>query len=721
MSTRKNILAKSISAKLITIFLVISLIPIAIIGFLSVKNASDSLIEREFEHLQSVGDFKVEKINEYLNNLFIPLDVLTKSGDIKIAYNSLKSYHDLGGVTQNGEFDISSNRYKEIYNQVDPFFKVFIESFGFDDLYFICAEHGHVMYSSRQESDLGTNLSNGLFKDSNLADLWNRVRLTGKSTMVDFEIYGASGQPECFIGAPLKDDKGNVIAVLALEIVSDSLNEIMRDDHGLGQTGETFLVGKDKLLRSDLKFENESTILKKRVDTENVNLGLQSNTGVHTTVNYNDTKVLSYYTHLSIDKQFGADFDWALVTELSSEEALKPANSLKSEIMIISLIIAILVVVIAFFVSRLFSKPIQMISSIAKSAAIGDFTQKVTVSGSDEIGILAESFASLQSTMKSKAEQAIAISKGDLTIEVTPLSEKDEMGKAFKIMVENLNQQINDINRVVSTLTSSNSQLMSTIAQLSSSSNETATTVSEVTTTIEEVKQTAEVTTQKAKNVSSVAQKSLQYSENGIKATEESLEGMHHIRDQVKSIAETIIKLSEQSQTIGEITNTVNDLAEQSNLLAVNASIEAVKAGEYGKGFGVVAQEIRALADQSKQSTYQIKNILNEVQKAVSSAVMATEQGGKAVDSGLSLAEASGESISMLADSISEAASASVQIATSSNQQLTGMEQLTLAMENIKLAASQNASGAKQAEEAVANIKNIVQNLTNLINNYKTK
>lgn len=721
MNIKNSFWAKSISAKLIVVFLQISLYPIVIIGYLSITNAFNSLRESEFNHLKTIGEYKAEKVDSYLSDLFVPLDVLTKSEDLKNAFGLLKRYHDNGGTTNNGDYNISSKQYEEIYEQIDPFFSLFTKSFGFDDLYFICADHGHVMYTKDRESDLGTNLATGQFRDSNVAKLWEKIKKTGKPGIVDFEIYKASGNPECFIGAPVKDEHGGIIAIVALEINADNLNKIMFENQSLRQTGETYLVGTDNLLRTDLNTENESTILKKQVVSESINLALQEKSGVHSTVNYKGTDVLSFYTHLKLENRFGADFDWVLISEISKKEALASANLLRIEIFVISLIIAFIVVFVAVYFSRWFGNPIRNISNIAKAAALGDYSQKIENKRGDEIGILADSFAALQSAMKSKAEQAIAISRGDLTIEVKPLSEKDEMGKAFKIMVENLNRQINEINEVVLTLRSSESQLMSTIAQLSSSSVETATTISEVSTTIEEVKQTAEITTQKAKNVSTVAQKSVQYSENGIKATDECLDSMHQIQDQVKLIAETIINLDEQSKTIGEITNTVNDLAEQSNLLAVNASIEAVKAGEYGKGFGVVAREIRVLADQSKHSTYQIKNILSEVHKVMSSAVMTTEQGGKVVENGLSLAEAAGESISLLADSISEAAIASVQIATSSNQQLTGMEQLTFAMENIKLAASQNVSGAKQAEEAVTNIKSIVENLSNLIRNYKTK
>lgn len=720
MDFKKNIFSKSISAKLIASFLAISLIPIAIIGIISFKNASSALKELEFDHLETVGFKKTEQIIEYFKGKFIPLDILAESDDTRRYYDMLKNYHDNGGGLPNGNYDIENQRYKNIYAQMDPFFGEFAESFEFDDVFYICKNHGHVMYTHKKRTDLGTNLMVGRYKDTQLATLWRKVIETEKHQMIDFSIYEPTGKPEAFIGSPIYNDERELIAVIIFALSKDKINGIMTDNHGLGKTGETYLVGEDYYMRSDSRFESESTILRKKVETESVKLALEEESGVHVIDDYRGKEVLSYHNHLSLNEHFGTDFDWVLLAEIEIEEALDSAYFLEKELLIIGLIIGIVALLFALFIAKYFTTPIQQITKIAKLISKGDFSQKIQIKRSDEIGTLAKSFVSVQEIMDEKANQALLISEGDLTMDIKPLSEKDVMGKAFKIMVERLNDQLMEINGVVSELTSSNAQLMSTITELSTSASETATTVSEITTTIEEVKQTAEMAAQKAKNVASSAQKSIDYSDKGIKATEDSVDGMNHIQDQVKQIAETIIKLSEQSQTIGDITNSVNDLAEQSNLLAVNASIEAVKAGEFGKGFGVVAQEIRALSDQSKQATNQIRDILNDVQKTISSAVMATEQGGKAVDNGVTLAEASGDSISMLADSVSEATMASTQIAASSQQQLTGMEQLTSAMENIKQAASQNAAGAKQAQDAVSNIKNIVVNLKGLTNKYKT-
>ena len=720
MKTIKSFFRHSISAKLILLILTVSLIPLAIIGYLSIKTSYDTLEESQFKQLEAVGGFKTMKITNFLNNRFTELEVLTKSGDAMAGFQKLNKYHNDLNLGTGDEFITSGKQYEEIYKEINPFFKTFTNSFNFNDLFLISASHGHVMYSTQRRSDLGTNLSDGPLKNSGLAEAWKSVIRTKKPMLIDFSIYQPVNKPVAFIAAPILDKNNEVLAVFAIELNTEEIDEIMAEKSGMGETGETYLVGDDYYLRSDLRIKKNG-ILNTKVETESVKLGLEDKRGVHIINDYRGIPVLSYYSPIELHEEFKAEFDWVVISEINTDEVFKSATFLKNQIIIIAIIIAIIVSIIAYLFSRVLTNPIKKITKSAKAAALGDLNQDFNIRLQDEIGILANAFRTMQENIRTKAEQARQIADGNLTLEVEVLSDKDEMGISFQTMAQNLREHINNISEVVATLTSSNSQLTSMISQLSASSSETATTVNEISTTIEEVKQTAEVSTQKAKNVSDTAIKSVKISENGIKATEDSLEGMLHIQEQVKKIADTIIKLSEQSQTIGEITESVNDLAEQSNLLAVNASIEAVKAGEYGKGFGVVAQEIRVLADQSKQSTKQIKEILNDVQKAVSSAVMATEQGGKAVDQGMELSESAGDSISMLADSISEASQASTQIAASSQQQLTGMEQLAAAMDNIKLAASQNSAGTKQAEEAVGSLKSIVDELKILIGKYKLK
>ncbi len=420
---------------------------------------------------------------------------------------------------------------------------------------------------------------------------------------------------------------------------------------------------------------------------------------------------------------------------------------------------ALLLGLLAWFITRNIVKPIQKMATTSAAMSAGDLNFSFQVHDrSDEIGVLQEAFAKLIAYQREMAAIANQLSLGDISTDVQPRSDQDQLGQAFdrairyqremaelahqiaqgnlavsinprsaqdilgqsmQNMVANMRRHLKEVNDGVSALATAVSEITATASQIATGATQTATAVTETTATIEELRQTIHLTSQKAREVSESSQATAQVSLDGKKAVEATIDGMNRIRRQMDSIADSIVKLSEQSQAIGHIIAAVNDMADQSNLLAVNASIEAAKAGEQGKGFAVVAQEVRNLAEQSKQATAQVRSILNDIQKAISSAVMATEQGGKVVELGVQQSSEAGGSIQSLAASVANSAQASVQIMAATNEQLVGMDQVAQAMESIKQASDQNVLGVRQVETAILNLNSLGHNLKQMVGQYQ--
>ena len=419
----------------------------------------------------------------------------------------------------------------------------------------------------------------------------------------------------------------------------------------------------------------------------------------------------------------------ALLTEMIYEEEqlhhlhIRTSNQAtlhaKNMIIWITIIAFIIVILLSFALTLMIARPIKTLSKIAHRISLGDLSMEINVNRDDEIGKLSETFKIMQQSMQEKASQAKEIANGNLKMDINPLSNKDSMGTAFKVMVDRLRNQIHEITKGVNVLLHSSSEIMASASQLASSAAETASSVSQTTTTVEEVKQTAEMSNYKAKQVSENAIKTAEISKEGMRAISNTAEGMQRVKLQMESIAEMVIELSEQSQAVGEITSTVRDIAEQSNLLAVNAAIESMKAGEQGKGFSVVAQEIKNLATRSKEATTQVDRILKDIQKSINAAVLATEEGGKVVEDGLKLTEISGETIETLTSNVDEAANVMIQISASSQQQLEGMGQMVAAMENIKESSLQAAASTQQSVDSANDLKTLGFKLKELMNQYE--
>ncbi|WP_291326475.1 methyl-accepting chemotaxis protein [Desulfovibrio sp. UCD-KL4C] len=374
----------------------------------------------------------------------------------------------------------------------------------------------------------------------------------------------------------------------------------------------------------------------------------------------------------------------------------------------------------AIIIGRNITIPLKKVVDAAYKIAEGDMPEEIDgTNRKDELGLLAKAFNKMTTSLKTMTVAMERIADSDLTLEVTPRSDIDTIGKALARMVENLKDDNRKIHDTVSILSSSLSQISAASAELTASAAETASAVAETNATVEEVKQTAHLSNEKSRQVAEVARKAIRTSQQGQKASEDAASGMMNIKLQMDTIATSIVKLAEQSQHIGDIIYVVNDLADQSNILAVNASIEASKAGEEGKGFTVVAREIRNLSDQSKQSVAQIQSILADIQKATSSAVMITEEGGKAVEVGANMSSQTGESILSLSSVINQSAQSSAQIAASSQEQLAGLDQVAVALGSIKQAGEQNLESSRQLEMAVRDLDLQAKSLQEMMDRVK--
>ncbi|MCB2204173.1 HAMP domain-containing protein [bacterium] len=393
-------------------------------------------------------------------------------------------------------------------------------------------------------------------------------------------------------------------------------------------------------------------------------------------------------------------------------------TAMVGRILIFSIGIA-LVIFFATFISRQISQPLRHATMIADKLGQGDTSVSITIDRQDEVGELLRTLEKLRLNSEHEAQVAARIADGDLTVQITPLSEQDVLGKALSTMVERLRTQTREMIEGINVLASATAELSSTMVQIAAGARETASAVNETAATLVEVKQASQLSDQKAKIISDNTQQTLRVSRDGVDSIEQSISSMENIREQMRSIAESIIKLSEQGQAIGDIVTSVNDLAEQSNILAVNAAIEAAKAGEYGKGFTVVAKEIRNHAEQSKQATGKVRSILVDTQKATASAVMVAERGTKLAEDGAQLSTVSGKAIQTVMSGINETAESMLQIAASAKEQVVGLDQVTTAITHIKSASEQNVESIHQVELTAQNLKELGTRLQRFVERYK--
>jgi methyl-accepting chemotaxis protein len=683
-----KLLGGSLMRKLVTCFVAVSVAQIVIVGYLSFTSAKSGLEQAALTKLDSERELRKGQLLNYFSEAIQNLNFMAQTETARSAMETLRSYYEYNKPSPDTPFDAGSDLYKQMYASINPFFKSFLDtregkSSGYEDVYLVSATDGTIMYTALKLKDLAADTRRGDLKGSGLAKLLEKVVKSQKPSMTDLEVYAPTGKPCLFMGVPILGTNNSVDGMLALRIGPEKLNAIFGSISETGRTTEAFLVGSDSLMRTESRVSDGSAPLGRKVDTDATRNALLGKSGTGILSNYRNAIVLTSYSPagLSKVKALGADFDWAVIAEISAGEAFAAVEALRSRVLLIGLLIAVGSVVMALVIARTIAKPV-----VALSTKVGQ------------------------------------IGKGDLTAEIPAQERHDEVGtlaRAINVMVGDLRDQIGRIKEGTSILSSSAAEISTTVAQVAASSAQTSSAMTETMVTMEELRQTSQQARNRANTVAGSAQEFVRTSAAGRQATDDTVRMMRIIQEQMVSIGETVIRLSDLTLAIGEIMASAQDLAEQSNLLAVNASIEAARAGDQGKGFSVVAQEIKTLADQSKEATLRVRSILEETRKWVSAVVMAAEQGGKAVEAGVQQSLVAGQAIEKLYGGVEDSAGAANEIRASSDQQSAAIDQVSSGISSIELAMKQNVSSTSQLDSAAKRLADLGDQLKELVERYK--
>ncbi len=179
-----------------------------------------------------------------------------------------------------------------------PIFRNYLEKFSYYDIFLVDPETGHIVYSVFKELDYGTSLFNDAYRNTNFARVFREAlnQDTGlKTHTVDFEPYIPSYKAAAsFMSAPIYEGS-ELVGVLVFQMPVGRINEIMQFNEGLGESGETYLLGSDGLMRSQSRFVEDNTILAQEVESDAAKAAVAGDTGSQIVPDYRGINVLSAY------------------------------------------------------------------------------------------------------------------------------------------------------------------------------------------------------------------------------------------------------------------------------------------------------------------------------------------------------------------------------------------------------------------------------------------
>ncbi len=213
----------------------------------------------------------------------------------------------------------------------------------------------------------------------------------------DFDI-GPEATPRkaCAAKALLVDE--DVIAVLIHEFSGDLINNIMALRPGLGETGETYLVGPDKLMRTESRFGGSASILNQFVDSRAVREGLSGFAGSSITTNYRGSQVFSVWQPIELDA-----IRWSLISEIEEDESYRGMRTTISQLLLVWWVGFMVLVFIAYAFARRTEKPLLALVRNARRLAAGNFSGSIREgAGSREIRDLVRSFNNMAAQIRER-------------------------------------------------------------------------------------------------------------------------------------------------------------------------------------------------------------------------------------------------------------------------------------------------------------------------------
>lgn len=359
-------ICQSIKCRLLIFALSISLIPGIIVTTIYYIHARSTIKHHIFEKLRTVAESRVLNILSLMETIKIrtidfSTDEFVRKYIEKIVLGRASQQHAIASLNKHLT---SINKRLLSYDLIAS---SFVDKYG-------------KIVSSTNKKLIGGDISG--------QDVFIQgIRKSSGTTYVSQPRYSTILDANCIcISASVFSKRGvDPIGVIVNCYSLATLNEITKNRVGMGQSGEVYLVNKDKIMFTESRFV-DTAVLKQIVGTGPVRKILKSGedmVGVYP--DYRGVSVVGISMDIS-------EYGWILLAEINKTEAFAPLKTLGSIVLILAVVIGTTVTSMGIMFAVSTSRPINDLTVAADRIACGDLNYRVKILRKDEIGILASSF-----------------------------------------------------------------------------------------------------------------------------------------------------------------------------------------------------------------------------------------------------------------------------------------------------------------------------------------
>ena len=629
---------------------------------------------KRYESLNPNSDLNVDS---YLNKL----------GDTGIAlqYDLIaNNTHPLGEKDKLSDLG-NTTTYNTFHSLYHPIFQKYLNKFGYYDIFIVDKATGNIIYSVYKELDFATSLKSGAYSDSGIAAAFNQANslMPGETVITDFAAYTPSYEAHAsFIATPIATN-GVTDAVLIYQIGIDKINQIMTfgndwKNSGLGETGQSYLVGQNKTLRSEERswLENKSNFLNQDIlqstlradiqrkdttvgllpiETESASAALAGKSGFGEIKGPFNEPIYSAFTPVK-----AGNLNWALVVEETVAEVQAHSAHLTTKIIGIAILSTIIMLAIgiasAMFVGRKLADPMMRMNAKVQNIA-------------DNLNI--------------NTRLKIPEGKQD---------ELSEVSLAINHLLESVESVVNDVEKTEKDLSQSLDLLGVTIKEVDTTSSKQESMTTGLLDSIQNMTNTSANLNDSVKENQQSSSETVDEANTGIKIIEQNQHITQKLNSVLQETASHVSEVADHTNSIASVLDVIQSITEQTSLLALNAAIEAARAGEQGRGFAVVADEVRTLAKRTQESTHEIKEIIERLQQGSNSSVSAMESAKEIIDETVNSSGKVSEAFHAINEKISHISQKNNLVSDTSHEQAELTQQMSEVVESISEFARRNKS-----------------------------
>ncbi len=537
----------------------------------------------------------------------------------------------------------------------------------------------------------GELASGAEYKGSNVAGrgYFQEAKRTGTAVVGDLVRSQATGELIYVVCAPVLSESRAFLGIFALSVKAQRLVEIVSGTK-IGETGYGWMTNKEGII---ISHPNEKFILELDIKTlkgmEDIIAAMMAGrAGVDDYV-FQDIPKIAGYAPVELT-------GWSVAMTQDHAEFLAAPRVIRNSL-IVTVVIAMAVVgILIYFSAKNITGPINDAVAGLKDIAQGegDLTKRLLVRSKDEVGEMAGWFNTFIEKLQGIIKQ-IALNSSAVGSSSTQLSD----------ISQNLLSSAEDTSQRSTNVAAASEEMSANLNTVAAAMEESATNAAMVATAAEQMSSTINEIAENAEKARSVSSQAV---------------------GQAGSAYERMNELRQAADKIGKVTEAITEISEQTNLLALNATIEAARAGEAGKGFAVVANEIKELAKQTASATLDIKNLIDNVQTTSKSTEEEIEQISKIIggvnDIVGTIATAVEEQTAAtqeIANNIAQASQGIQEVNENVNQSSTVAADITRDITEVSNAARTISDGSNDVKQSAEDLLQRSRELSDIVGSFK--